>query len=104
MRKEDMEEIVELVAKTIWLLNECDLSDRAEWFEDKREILRKGSEDEVINALNEIDKILAGIGSFSDLPLIPKKGSVLNKLEAREMQWNLVEQLGDKIAFHIKNA
>ena len=99
-----MEEIISLLNKAIWLLKECNYPDKALWFEEKVSDLKAGNKKEINNTLEEIKYILAGMGSFSDLPLIPKEGSNLNESDARYMQWDLVEQLGDKITYQIKNA
>lgn len=99
-----MDEIILLLNKAVWLLRECNYFDKANWFEEKISELNAGNKNETINTLREIKSILAGMGSFSDLPLMPEKGSNITHSDAREIQWDLVEQLGDKITYQIKNA
>lgn len=45
----------------------------------------------------EIQGILAGMGSFSDLPLSPSPESGLTREQARLRQWDLVSEIDEAI-------
>ena len=49
------------------------------------------------NDLREVKSIIGGMGSFSDLPMIPNEDSNLTKDEARKMQWTLADDLYEEI-------
>lgn len=91
--------LLDLIGQAIALLDACGWPDKASWFREKQEVLTVLDEnDENFKIeLCSIKKILAGMGSFSDLPLYPKKGSSVTRTEARETQWKLTEELGDAI-------
>jgi len=91
--------LISILDEVIELLEKCDWNEKAEWFRLKRE--RINSLDikstEIQNELAELDKIIAGIGSFSDLPLYPRKGDSRTKEEIAQIQWTLAERLGKAI-------
>jgi hypothetical protein len=62
---------------------------------EKLRSLDVGSE-ESRNCLIELENSIAGMGSFSDLPLKSKKGTRTQQ-ELRDQQWDLAEKLGDAI-------
>ena len=47
--------------------------------------------------LGEISSILAGMGSFSDLSLIPPPHYHMTRQALRERQWDLVEEIDQAI-------
>lgn len=87
-----------LLSRASDLLRECGWDSKAQWFDERGKMLRNvrlGSEEyEVI--LNDIDTALAGMGSFSDLPLSPKSDR-LTVQQARDQQWELVEAIGNVV-------
>jgi hypothetical protein len=78
------------------LLEECGWNDRAEWFRTRRKRLEELSEQDqgFKDVAREIHSVLVGMGSFSDVPMYPQKGSALTRAEARAEQWELVEEMG----------
>ena len=84
-----MDEIVELLEK-------CDWDDNASWFRSKQQVLRKldSHSEEFRRELAELKGIIGGMGSFTDMPLYPKKGGKLTAEEAKNRQWDLAERLG----------
>ncbi len=92
-------DLLQVVNEVIGLLVECDLLDRAAWFKHKRDLLSNLSEDskEFCDELKGLNRILAGMGSFADLPMVPKNGSSLSKTEARSRQEDLAEELYEEI-------
>lgn len=92
-------ELLNIIKDIITLLDQCNWLDKADWFREKYKILKKlnlGSSG-FNQELRSIDAILTGMGSLSDLPLTPKKGVSLTKMQARKQQWDLVGELGDII-------
>ena len=81
------------------LLRACDCIDQAIWIEEKIKLInsRGASEFQYKKTLNAIDKIIAGMGSLSDLPLVPKKESNMSEQQARTLQWELLESLSENI-------
>lgn len=88
-------ELVKTVNEIIDLLKECNWQSKASWFEEKLDVINRNNEDTVdfISAIKAIKNIIAGMGSFTDLPLTPKKESKISKDEARKMQFDLAEEL-----------
>jgi len=97
-----MKNIILHLEKCIWLLKECGYSDKAKWFETEISKLKSSNPTTIKNSLNDINSILTGMGSFSDLPLIPSESSSLNANQARELQWNLIDELGKKISTELE--
>lgn len=91
-------ELIKIIRSIIELLIECNWIDKANWFKEKLETIERSDEgsEEFIIILREIKKIIAGMGSFTDLPMIPKQNSKLSKGEARLKHFDLAEQL-DKV-------
>jgi hypothetical protein len=48
-------------------------------------------------ALNDVESVLVGMGSFSDVPMYPKPGATLTRQDALNQQWDLTEALGTAI-------
>lgn len=90
-------EVLELLAQVIVLLEDCDWPEQAGWFADVRNALERPSSDaELQENLCKLDKALSGMGSFTDLPLVPKSGN-LSVEKARDLQWNLAQRLGEAV-------
>ncbi len=79
------------------LLIECNFKDKANWLQYRLNILKQNNEGEkdFHIAVVEIKSVLAGMGSFMDLPLVPKKGSKLTEDKVRELQWDLVKEFDE---------
>ncbi len=90
--------LLNLLSRTIELLRDCGWQDKANWFEETKTVFESNSsETEVFQQkLSELDSILTGMGSFSDIPLSSKSGK-LSDQEIRNIQWELVEDIGDAI-------
>lgn len=93
-----------LIEKVIGLLHQCGYNEKAEWFKEKLKIFNNCEVDsnEFQKNLREIKNILGGMGSFSDLSMVPGEGTNLSEDEARELQWKLSEELYDEIAKLLK--
>lgn len=82
----------------IKLLIDCGWEDKAKWFSELKRSIENADQGskEFNKCLTELDNVLSGIGSFSDLPL-RDKAEKKSEQEVRNLQWELVEQLGDVI-------
>jgi len=89
------EKLERALERTIELLENCKHSDKAVWFRDHLHRLRdEGSQPSAIRETAEaIRSVLAGMGSFSDLSLIPSTECGLSIRDAHQLQWRLVEEL-----------
>lgn len=87
-----MEEIIDLLVL-------CDLEEQASWFRERQKVIRvldpHGAE--FRRELAEVKSIIAGMGSFTDLVLHPKRGAKLTAQEATNKQWDLAERLGQAV-------
>ncbi|MBC8029829.1 MAG: hypothetical protein H7Z16_06940 [Pyrinomonadaceae bacterium] len=90
----------EVLRKIISLLRTCGVDKNAEWFEDRKDILARTQTEspEFQQTLLEIRNVIAGMGSFSDLSLIPLPSSGVTKDDAGRLQWDLAEELDEVIA------
>lgn len=81
------------------LLRECGWDDRAEWLERRRKIVetKPPMRPEFREALTDIESVLVGMGSFSDVPMYPKPGARLTRQEAMNQQWDLTQTIGATI-------
>lgn len=90
--------IHDLLERASTLLNVCGWEDKASWFRERSLALarsRKGSEESVA-ILQDIDRAISGMGSFTDIPLTPRIPS-MSVQEARDEQWDLAEGLREAI-------
>ncbi len=91
-------QILKLISRVVDLLTDCGWQEKANWYSELRNELhlaKPGSDD--FNAhLRRLDRSLSGMGSFSDLPLESKSGRRSDQ-EIRNLQWELVERMGDAI-------
>jgi len=88
-------EIGETITKIISLLQFCGYEEQATWFKEKLAQLDKSTKnnDVFVQVANEIQNVLAGQGSFTDLPLSPPDNSNLSRDEIRHQQWGLAKRL-----------
>lgn len=98
--------LLKTIDEIIDLLTVCDWPDEASWFAAKQKLLRAldphGAE--FRRELAEIKNVIAGMGSFTDVPLYPKKGVKLTAQEARNKQWELAERLGQAVKEALANS
>ena len=90
-----IEKLESALGRTIELLENCKHRDKAVWFRDNLNRLRvDGSQpSEIRKTAEAIRSVLAGMGSFSDLSLVPSAESGLSIRDAHQLQWALVEEL-----------
>lgn len=88
-------ELVNIITQIIYLLNECNWQNKALWFADKLDKINRYHEgtEEFISLTKDIQKIIAGMGSFTDLPLMPREESLLSYDYVRSMQFELAVRL-----------
>lgn len=93
------EKLFTTLCRVIDLLGICGEKNRAEWFGARLEILiREPSHSERFQQLiRELRGVLAGMGSFSDLSLSPSSDVELSRQEARDLQWQLIDELDEAI-------
>lgn len=75
------------------LLRDCNEIDRARWTEEQRARAGAATGDQLIEVKKEVRGVLAGMGSLSDLYLVPAPGSGFDEAEARRRQFDLVDRL-----------
>lgn len=81
------------------LLKDCGWNEKAGWFGERIERINSldVNSSEFVEVLRDIKNIIAGMGSLTDLPLLPGKGTKLTEQQARAMQWDLAAELGNII-------
>jgi hypothetical protein len=81
------------------LLRSCGWDDRADWIMSRRKTLETAPSSSPLfaEALHDLESILVGMGSFSDVPMYPKSGTRLTRKEALDLQWDLTEVLGTTV-------
>jgi hypothetical protein len=91
-------QLLKLIQMAIDLLIDCGWEDKAKWFSDLKKSIENTDQcaKEFNKYLNEIDNVLSGMGSFSDLPLKDRTGRK-SEQDIRNLQWELVEKIGDAI-------
>lgn len=96
--------MIEITLSIISLLRSCNQEEKAFWFEGKLKTIKETKLDigEYKKELKEIREKIAGIGSFTDLALVPKQESRITKDQARQMQWDLAEQIDEIIGLLLK--
>ena len=94
-----MNNLASLLRQAEDLLRACSWPQQADWFSKHAALLESAQDDNLVRVseLNIIQDILAGAGSFSDLPMIPIVGSGMTEAEARDKVWQLVEAIDDAI-------
>ncbi|MBK8423010.1 MAG: hypothetical protein IPL30_03725 [Elusimicrobia bacterium] len=87
--------ILKLLSETENLLKKCGQGDHAAWINEKARAIKNDKADpkQLKKHYKEIKNILGGMGSFSDLVLIPKKASGLSSAKAEAKQRELIEKL-----------
>jgi hypothetical protein len=90
----------EILKQIIELLDGCGLTTMAQWFRERLLVVsREEPSSEAFQCvIKEIKSIIAGMGSFTDLPLTHIAPSRLTPEMARRRQWELADQLDEAIA------
>ena len=85
------------IKQTMELLEQCKHGDKSSWFRNHLQRLQQAScqPAEVNEIAAEIRSVLGGMGSLSDLSLVPSAESALSIRDAHKMQWSLVKELDD---------
>jgi hypothetical protein len=86
------------------LLEECGYHDKSKWFLERMNVLKNENNNSDIfkQTVIEIKSILGGMGSFSDLSMVPSPGAKISAEEARLRQWDLTEEIDDEICALLK--
>ncbi len=92
------DDLLQLIQITIELLNNCGWENKAKWFSEHKKAIETATQgsNEFNQHLNELDNVLSGMGSFSDLPLKDLTGK-MSVQEVRNLQWELVEKIVNAI-------
>lgn len=87
--------ILDTIASIMDLLTSYGFEDEARWFGDRKATLERETVDSSAfkSTLREIENILAGMGSFDDIPLNPPGNSGLTRHQARAKQTELADRL-----------
>ncbi|MFH0790211.1 MAG: hypothetical protein V2A64_01105 [Candidatus Omnitrophota bacterium] len=93
------EHLIDILQDIIDLLMACGFCDRALWFIER---LNRVKSIDVLSSdlqvlLKEIDDIIWGAGSFSDLSLVPKNNVDFTRKQARQLQRTLASALSEEI-------
>jgi len=91
------ERLVSALGDVVELLLSCGLQSRADWFSLRLGVIRSSatSPEQLKITVREIRGIVAGMGSFTDLSLVPLKETGLTKDWARKKQWELADELDE---------
>lgn len=92
-----MTELTDLLAEAAVLCLNSGYPKQAQWFRDRIQMLNESELSERLQVLEQIQDILAGMGSFSDLSLSPSPDSGKSREQARLRQWDLVSEIYDAI-------
>lgn len=89
------DKLTNTIKEIINLLDICELDLQVAWLNERLEVIeREEIGTEIFQAkLKELKNIIAGMGSFSDLSLIPKATSGITKADAEKKQWELADDL-----------
>ena len=90
--------LVDALDELATLLRACNQSDHAKWTEERRALAAAATGDQLTEVKKEVRGVLAGMGSLSDLYLVPEPGSGLDEAEARRRQFELVDRLDELTA------
>ena len=92
--------ITQTIAEIVHLLRDCNYSQQADWFETRLTVLKTQEVSSEVSqiALRELKNVIAGMGSLSDLSMIPKDGCLLSREKANELKGSLSDQLDEQIA------
>jgi hypothetical protein len=94
-----IQELIIVISEIIELSSLCDGQPKLEWFKEKLTKIQKLDikSNEFNNEIEALNRVLAGMGSFDDLPLRPTKESGLSERQIRVKQTELAGKLGESI-------
>ena len=100
MATERTASLFEILSAIVRLLSNCGYSSQAEWFQQRLEIIRENEVTSAVSqeALLELRGIIAGMGSFSDLSLVPRAEVGLTRQQANALKCQLADRLDDEEA------
>ena len=89
------QELLAALDEAISFLEEYGWSEKAPWFRDRKEAIRMaGADTEAIRSeAQRIRKIIAGMGSFTDLPVQPRSGAAADVLAGQKRQGDIADRL-----------
>lgn len=92
--------IISIVEEIINLLAICGYTSQVEWFKERLEILSSNTSDSEIvhETLAEIRSVLGGMGSLSDLSMVPVDSSKMTREQANQLKWELIDLLDEEVA------
>lgn len=93
----DTTKVQQTVLQVEALISQCGHADKAPWLAARRERLINGTPDEMHTALNELARVIAGMGSLSDLHLTPDATSGMTVVEANTRLSELLDDLYQEI-------
>jgi len=93
--------LIKLINQAIELLKQCGYHDKSAWMQNKLNIVMHEdiTSESFRTTISEIKNIMGGMGSFSDLPMIPEPDSGISPEDARQLQWDLSEDIYEAISF-----
>ncbi len=95
------QQLLNVLEKVAHLLGECQHTDKASWFREHLAHVQNCPDDRALTEIaRSVQTVIGGIGSFSDLSLIPGPRSCLSIREAHDLQWELVDEL-DRVTAQI---
>lgn len=96
------QEIVKTLGAMAELLSSCGWTDQAIRLKAAmtRISSKRTSRADVASAVTDLKKVIAGQGSFTDIPLSPLPGCHLSREELRCRQWALAVKLDELLAKH----
>ncbi len=91
--------IISILTEIVDLLKESNCPEPAKWYEEKIQHLKAAEPKsaDFKKIIEEIENTLGGMGSFSDLSLNPSKNSKFTREQARNKQWELVEEFDKEV-------
>jgi hypothetical protein len=98
------EQLIRTLKKAVDLLAACNLPSRADWFNSRMDVIQSDATSPELfdKTVREIRGIIAGMGSFTDLSLVPSRTSALTEETARRLQWEIADELDEATAGLIK--
>jgi len=94
------------IEQAIDLLDQCGYHDKSSWFQDKLLVLLQEDirSNNFQDTISEMKDFIGGMGSFSDLSMLPTPDAKISLEEARELQWKISEELFDEIVSLLKSS
>ncbi len=99
MATERTSSLIVTLSSIVRLLSNCGYSSQSEWFQQRLEIIRENDVTSAVSqkTLHELRGIIAGMGSFSDLSLVPHSEVGLTREQANALKWELADRLDGEV-------